>query len=130
MKRSRINPVSKKRQQLNGLRRTFVRDLLQERMVCEARIQGCTWYPTDVHEIKTRARGGSIIDRDNCLALCRSCHSWITEHPAWALENGYVLHAEALAPDIRAAARARVMWTSGSAVSAIDPYNDGDWPND
>ena len=129
MKRTRLNPVSKKRQQVNGLRRTFVRDLLGERMVCEARIQGCTWYPTDVHEIKTRARGGSIIDRENCLALCRACHTWITEHPSWALENGFVVHAEALSPDMRAAARARAMWVQGSAVSA-ETYGDSEFYDD
>jgi hypothetical protein len=69
MKRTRINPVSKKRQELNGLRRAFVKRILSERMACECRIQGCTWIPTDVHEIKTRARGGSIVDPENVLAL-------------------------------------------------------------
>jgi len=129
MKRTRINPVSKKRQELNGLRRAFVKRILSERMACECRIQGCTWIPTDVHEIKTRARGGSIVDPENVLALCRRCHVWITEHPAWALENGFVVHAEALAPDMRAAARARAMWTSGSAVSPVNPY-DENWLDD
>lgn len=128
MKRSRVNPVSKKRQELNGLRRAFVKKLLEERMACEARIQGCTWYPTDVHEIKTRARGGSIVDPENCLALCRNCHTWITENPAWALENGFVVHAQALAPDMRAAARARAFFTNGLGV-VDNPYA-GDYLDD
>ena len=129
MKRTRISPVSKKRQQLNGLRRGFVKQILQERMACECRLQGCTWYPTDVHEIKTRARGGSIIDPENVLALCRNCHTFITENPSWALETGFVVHAEALAPDMRAAARARAMFTGGSAVSA-NPYQDDEFFDD
>ena len=129
MKRSRINPVSAKRAKLNPIRASFRKRILEERMACEARIRGCTMMPTDVHEIKTRARGGSIVDPENVLALCRRCHVWITEHPAWALENGFVVHAEALAPDMRAAARARAMWTSGSAVSAVNPYNE-DWLDD
>ena len=47
--------------------------------------------PTDVHEILTRGRGGSIISEDNVLALCRTCHHFITNEPAWAKENGFVV---------------------------------------
>lgn len=47
----------------------------------------------DVHEIKTRARGGSIYDPANCLGVCRVCHDWITGHPARARELGLVVHS-------------------------------------
>jgi len=114
MKRSRINPVSKKRQALMPMRRSLVKRLLEERMVCEARISGCTFRPTDVHEILTRGRGGSITDEDNCLVLCRNCHHWITfVSPAWAIENGFTLHAGASEADRRAASRARSAFVQG-----------------
>jgi hypothetical protein len=44
-----------------------------------------------VHEILTRARGGSITDHANVCALCRNCHSFITTHPEWSLLNGFML---------------------------------------
>lgn len=47
-------------------------------------------YATDLHEVKTRARGGSILDEDNICVLCRSCHTWITEHPADAKAQGWL----------------------------------------
>lgn len=47
-------------------------------------------YATDLHEVKTRARGGSILDEENIRVLCRPCHSWITEHPAEAKQQGWL----------------------------------------
>lgn len=61
--------------------------LLEERPVCER----CTSArSTDVHEIKSRARGGSITDIDNLAALCRPCHSWITTNPRLAHAEGWL----------------------------------------
>lgn len=38
----------------------------------------------------TRARGGSILDPNNILALCRPCHEWIGNHPEEAQECGLI----------------------------------------
>ncbi len=68
-------------------RRRLVAQLLGEREVCEK----CHDAPaTEVHEVLTRARGGSILDPNNCRCLCWECHSWITEHPAESLADGWV----------------------------------------
>ena len=108
MKRSRINPVSKKRQQVNVLRRAFVKEILDERTRCEAQIPDvCSHWATDVHEIMTRARGGSILDPDNVLALCRRCHTFITDNPSFSQENGFTVHSWATTADLIAADRAR-----------------------
>ena len=48
---------------------------------------------TDVHEIKSRARGGSITDLNNLAVLCRPCHSWITTNPKAATEQGWLKHS-------------------------------------
>lgn len=81
---------------------------------CEANIEPlCSYHATDVHEIKTRARGGSITDVNNCLALCRACHRFITDNPAWALEHGYVVHSWAGEAEMLAASRARRDWLYG-----------------
>jgi 5-methylcytosine-specific restriction endonuclease McrA len=69
-------------------RRNLVRSLLQERPIC----QRCSADRShDVHEKKTRARGGSITDPENLVTLCRSCHIWVTEHPTEAHAQGWLL---------------------------------------
>lgn len=61
---------------------------------CEANLGGmCTQRATDVHERLTRARGGSIYDPDNCVALCRPCHRYITDNPKWSDEEGWTLNS-------------------------------------
>ncbi len=45
---------------------------------------------TEVHELKSRARGGSILDPDNCVALCHQCHFWITTNPKDAKQEGWL----------------------------------------
>jgi 5-methylcytosine-specific restriction endonuclease McrA len=45
----------------------------------------------DVHERKSRARGGSILDEANLVCLCRPCHSWVTENPRAAEDEGWSL---------------------------------------
>jgi hypothetical protein len=52
----------------------------------------------DVHERLSRGRGGSILDKRNLVSLCRTCNTWITEHPVaaegqgWALNSASKLH--------------------------------------
>jgi hypothetical protein len=113
MKRSPIRPTSKKRDAENRLRKKLRERLLDERPWCEARIKGCTRVGSDLHEIKTRARGGSITDENNILVLCRQCHMIITTEPAFATENGFIVHAWATDADMRAAARARAYFVHG-----------------
>jgi hypothetical protein len=48
----------------------------------------CYRTASDVHEIKTRARGGSIFEPENCLAVCRKAHDWIHANPALATPLG------------------------------------------
>lgn len=48
---------------------------------------------SEVHEIKSRARGGSILDPDNLAALCHQCHAWITTHPKDATAEGWLRHS-------------------------------------
>ena len=45
---------------------------------------------TEVHEIKSRARGGSITDLKNLAVLCHECHAWITTHPKEATAQGWL----------------------------------------
>lgn len=48
---------------------------------------GCG-YADDLHEIRSRARGGSITDPANLVPLCREHHDWVTTHPLEAEKEG------------------------------------------
>lgn len=88
MKRSPIRRRSKKRAKLYREERVpLVIELLAQIDHCERCLQR---PPVDVHELKSRARGGSILDESNLVALCRQCHDWITTHPKQATDQGWL----------------------------------------
>lgn len=68
----------------------LVARLLEARPVCE---RCCVAASVDVHEVKSRARGGSILDEANCRCLCRSCHDHVTTHPAESYAAGWLIHS-------------------------------------
>lgn len=88
--------MSQKRQREQRARRALVERLLAENPRCQAgalirghsRSHACYSFSSDIHEPLTRARGGSILDESNCLAICRSCHDWIHANPAEATYLG------------------------------------------
>ena len=81
---------SKKRERLYRERRPLVAALLEDHPICER----CGTNPSvDVHEIVSRARGGSILDKRNLACLCRGCHEVITAHPALAEREGFSAHS-------------------------------------
>jgi len=92
MKRSRINPVSKKRREQIPLRQDLRRSQLIRKPQCEARLVDCQRKATDVHEVINRSqRSTSWLEPELFLSLCRSCHKWITEHPLWSRHHGFTL---------------------------------------
>jgi len=91
MKRTPIRFRSVKMEKLYATqRRALVQKLIEERPFC----QRCKRANSqDIHELKSRARGGSITEIDNLVALCRPCHTWITEHPKEAAQQGWLKHS-------------------------------------
>lgn len=109
---------SPKMQKLYVLRRAFVKKFLEEHPWCK-RCQtnipeqvvwnqyasrhitvqnpgtpgnpGAVNRSTVVHEKRTRARGGDILDPENCVALCELCHRQVHDHPRQATEDGWLL---------------------------------------
>lgn len=100
---------SAKRAAIADERRAFVDRILYERPQCEARhflrpivgtlvgidqdrvlaaLRGCTWKSAEVHELLSRARGGSITEDANVSALCHTCHAWVTTEPRLATMAG------------------------------------------
>ena len=88
MNRKPIRPRSKKMEVLYATkRRNLVKRLLAERPICQRCLSDRS---QDIHELKSRARGGSITDLDNLVALCRTCHNWVTQNPKEAKEQGWL----------------------------------------
>jgi len=104
-----LRPMSKKRQKIQTQRREFVKNELEYRQWCEAgshitrhlltqltesmkqSVKGktiCDGRAVDIHEPLTRARGGSILETENSMAVCRNCHTWIHDNPEAATKLG------------------------------------------
>ena len=92
---------SKKKEEEYVKRRKMVKLLIEERQWCEAcpvfaqndgvavykRNQSC-----DVHEIIRRSQGGSILDIENLMCVCRPCHTRIGNYPQLAFDLGLAKH--------------------------------------
>lgn len=78
---------SAKMARLYVLRRRLVAQMLDAHPICQ---RCCARPSTEVHEILSRARGGSILDPQNCAAFCHDCHRWVTEHPRDAHAEGWL----------------------------------------
>ena len=78
-------------------RRKIVKKLIEERQWCEACLvfakhDGVAIYTRnascDVHEIVRRSQGGSILDIENLMCVCRKCHTRIGNYPQLAFDLG------------------------------------------
>ena len=70
----------------------MIRQLWPETPVCV--VAGCTRLADDVHEPLSRARGGSITEPANAVAICRPHHDELTfGEPEWAYEQGLKVHS-------------------------------------
>tara|TARA_R100000479_G_C6341500_1_gene185507 strand:- start:146 stop:553 length:408 start_codon:yes stop_codon:yes gene_type:complete len=85
--RKPINPKSKKMQAIDQAYSKIRKKFMLNKPVCEAGLPGCTVEATDVHHKK--GRGQYHLDVNTWLSVCRSCHTWIEEHPKEAIELGY-----------------------------------------
>ena len=101
LKRTPLSPRSKKRQSLYKERVPLVKRLLLERPWCEAcpvfalhdkRVTYIRNHSCDIHELKRRSQGGSILEESNLLAVCRPCHRRIGENPQLAFDLGLSKH--------------------------------------
>ena len=88
---------SKKKEAEYRLRRPLVERMLEEQPWCQAcpifaehdeKVTYVRNRSCDVHELKRRSQGGSILDEDNCITVCRSCHRRIGNYPQLAVDLG------------------------------------------
>lgn len=75
--------------------------LLEERPLCEAcpvfaehdeKVVYSRQRSVDIHELVRRSQGGSILDENNLLAVCRPCHQRIGNNPQLAFDLGLARH--------------------------------------
>jgi hypothetical protein len=89
-RRKPLRPVSKKRAKENRVRAAVIAELYPERPRCAC---GCGRLADDVHEILSRARGGSITDPGNLAPVARVCHDAITDEAPFGYELGLSVHS-------------------------------------
>lgn len=91
-RRTRLRPVSVKRQQENRERRQMAAERWPDgRPACI--LPGCGRLADDLHEPLTRARGGSITSEDNTVPVCRWHHDEIGLEAEWAYEFHLLVHS-------------------------------------
>ena len=100
--RKAIRKRSKKMSDIYVERRKLVEKVLKERPLCEAcrvfaahdeKVSFNHHLSRDLHEIVRRSQGGSILDEDNVLAVCRPCHTRIGNYPQLAFDLGLAKHS-------------------------------------
>jgi 5-methylcytosine-specific restriction endonuclease McrA len=93
---------SKKKEQEYRTRRPLVERLLGERPWCEAcpvfaahdeKVTYVRKRSVDVHELVRRSQGGSILDEENLMCVCRDCHRRIGNYPQLAFDLGLAKHS-------------------------------------
>lgn len=101
MKRSRINPISKRRQRLNEERREMLeqnfgpreawRCEVEARPIMAVMMGGC-YGEVNGHEILKRSQGGDITNPGNILMLCNRHNMWVEDYPEDAHRLGLMIH--------------------------------------
>lgn len=90
-RRAGLRPMSRKRRKEAVARAELNARLRIERPWCE--YPKCLKRAEDSHEVKTRARGGSILNEKNIKRLCRGHHHWVTTNPEEATAMGLMAHS-------------------------------------
>ena len=96
--RAQISPVSKRRARENRQRTAMADERWPDRregtVMCT--VPGCG-PADDLHEVLTRARGGSITDPENTVPLCRQHNHDLAQKPeselGWAYDCGLLKHS-------------------------------------
>ena len=115
------------------LRRPLVAKLIKEYPWCQAcpvfvgfdrcegsRISSYSHAPSmDAHELIRRSRGGSILDENNILMVCRTCHTRIGNSPLIAEKLGLELPSWASPEMYEEAKDLRSSWSKSKPVVSL-----------
>lgn len=87
LKRTRLNPISKKRREQNKDYSKVRKAYMTAHPKCELCNKA---NASDIHHKAGRWKE-RLTDATNFMALCRECHEHIHKNPGWAYGNGYLL---------------------------------------
>lgn len=87
LRKTRLSPVSKKRQGKMAVYRKLRINFLSEMKVCWVCVRT---KATDVHH-KNGRHNDRLNDTSFWLPVCRRCHDWIHQHPQQARDNGWLV---------------------------------------
>jgi hypothetical protein len=79
LKKKPINQKSKKMKKADKAYTLLRKEFMEEHPTCEASLICCTGASTDVHHVEGRGKNHLVVA--TWLSVCRSCHTWIHEHP-------------------------------------------------
>jgi hypothetical protein len=85
--KSKIKPVSESLKNKLIIYNKLRLEYLDKHPVCQANIYKCTTTATEIHHKQGRV-GNLLNDTTKWLAVCRSCHTYITVNPKEAIEKG------------------------------------------
>ena len=86
-----IKSRSKKMKELYVERNRLREEMFENNPFCER----CGVIPAvDMHELLSRGRGGSIVDKENIALLCRGCHSYVTENVLFGEDRRFILSSK------------------------------------
>lgn len=87
-RKTSLNRVSSKRAEELKEYRKLKGGHIKKRPVCEI----CeTNKAIDIHHRLPLGRGGKLCDTTIFVAVCRFCHNYIHNNPAWAEKNNWIL---------------------------------------
>lgn len=81
-----VKKITEKRAKQNREYLEMVKDFLIQYPMCQVR--DCVKPSAECHHIQGRSND-LLTNPENFMAVCSDCHKKITEHSAWAIENGY-----------------------------------------
>lgn len=92
MKRSRINPISKRRANENQKLRKITQELIRDNPDCQVRSRVCTGRSQCAHH-KAGRIGARLLERKNLEPSCYSCNCYLetAEGKKWGYETGHRL---------------------------------------
>lgn len=83
----KLSPVSARLKKRSIEYSRVRREYLEEKFgLCEI----CGGEATDIHH--KSGRGKNLCEKRTFMAVCRPCHQYIHDHPAWAKEKEYLVY--------------------------------------
>ena len=87
--------------------------------------QRCGLLAEDVHHRLLKGMGGTrdgniLYGPGNLVSLCRSCHSWVHQHPREGYATGFLVHSWDIPGDVPLRAGSHVKWLRPDGTAELE----------